>query len=628
MSPFKTFVYLLKNYMKRLKNIKGLVAAGACMSVLFLLAGCTKELHQVPQSTATNTAIFSSAQGLQLYSNSFYDGLATAATTVRGDDQYAGADYGARANDPLYLQGTTFNSQQVTANSDWNWSKLRNINYFIANASIPNAGVTDVVRQNYLGLARFFRAYFYYNMVTKFGNVPWIGKPLASSDSALYSAQTDRTIVIDSVIADLDYAAQHITLTTDATSSLITKWTAYGLKSRVCLFEGTFREYQTKYNLGGTVGDLLTQAAAAAKAVIDSGGYSLNTTGGASAAYRNLFISPSPVASEVMLSDVMSSSLSVFNDANWYYTSGSYGSHYSLTREFVNTYLNTDGTSYSGSDATTFQQEMTNRDARLAQTIRTPGYSRPTASGTAATPPSFAVTVTGYMPLKWTLDNPSYDQSTDNINSICLMRYAEILLNYAEAEQELSNYGGGGLSAADWTKTIGALRTRAGLTGALTLPTTVDPYIQNYYSPKASDTYPALPITDPVLLEIRRERGIELVLEGFRFADLTRWRLGTLLANPWQGIYVPAVNTNIDLDGNGTPDVCFYTTSTPPGSVNGVSYVPVGSTSGTTLSNGTSGRIFYLNDNSRKWFDYKYLYPLPYSELQLNPNLKQNPNWN
>ena len=236
--------------MKRIKNIKGLVAASVCASALFLLAGCTKQLTQTPQSTASNTAIFSSAQGLQLYSNSFYDSLPSAATIVRGDDQYGNADYGARNSDPLYLQGATFNSQQ-TGSGDWRWSTLRNINYFIANASIPNAGVADAVRQNYLGLARFFRAYFYYGMVTKFGNVPWIGKPLGTGDSALYSAQTDRTIVIDSVIADLDYAAQHITLTTDATSSQITKWVAYGLKSRVCLFEGTFRKYQTQYNLGG-----------------------------------------------------------------------------------------------------------------------------------------------------------------------------------------------------------------------------------------------------------------------------------------------------------------------------------------------------------------------------------------
>ncbi len=605
--------------MKHIKSIKGILAAGICVTMIAVLTGCTKELNQTPQSTATNAAIFGSLQGLQLYSASFYDGLASAATTVRGDDQYGDADYGARNSIPLYLQDSTFNSQQATS-SDWSWTTLRNLNYFIANVSVPNVGIPAAVRENYIGLARFFRAYFYYGMVTKFGNVPWIGKPLGTTDSALYSAQSDRTIVIDSVLADLDYAAQHITMTTDPTSSQITKWVAYGLKSRVCLFEGTFREYQTKYNLGSTVGDLLTQAAAAAKAVIDSGGYSLNTAGGTSAAYRNLFISTSPVASEVMLSDVMSASLSVYNDANWYWTSSSYGTHYSLTRDFVDTYLNADGSVYATNDNATFQQETANRDARLAQTIRTPGYTR---VGVAA-PPIFTFTVTGYMPLKWTMDNPSFDQSTDNTNSICLMRYAEILLNYAEAEEELKNYGGPGLSGADWTKTIGALRTRAGLTGALTLPTTVDPVIQRYYSPQASDTYGGLTITDPVLLEIRRERGIELVLEGFRFNDLTRWRLGTLLARPWDGIYVPAVNTNIDLDGDGNPDVYFYNTPAPPPAVNGVSYVPIGST---TLSNGTSGRIYYLNNGHRLWFDYKYLYPIPYSERLLNANLVQNPGW-
>jgi hypothetical protein len=601
-----------------------MLAAAMCVSVMALLTGCKKDLNQTPQSTANNAAIFGSLQGLQLYATSFYDGLASAATTVRGDDQYADADYGARNTIPLYLTDQTFTSQQASQSSDWNWTPLRNINYFIANVSIPNANISTSVQQNYIGLARFFRAYFYYNMVAKFGNVPWIGKPLETTDSALYAAQADRTVVIDSVLADLDYAAQHITMTTDPTASQITKWVAYGLKSRVCLFEGTFREYQTKYNLGSTVGDLLTQGAAAAKAVIDSGGYSLNTGGGASAAYRSLFISTTPLANEVMLSNVMSASLSVYNDANWYYTSSSYGTHYSLTRDFVDMYMNADGSSYVTNDNATFQQETANRDLRLAQTIRTPGYQR---VGVDA-PPSFNYTVTGYMPLKWTLDNPSFDQSTDNTNSICLMRYAEILLNYAEMEEELKNYGGPGLTGADWTKTIGALRTRAGLTGSLTLPSTVDPVIQSYYSPQASDSYGALTITDPVLLEIRRERGIELVLEGFRFNDLTRWRLGTLLARTWNGIYVPSVNTNIDLDGDGTPDVCFYNTSAPPSAVNGVVYVPIGGTNGTTLSNGTSGRIYYLNNGHRLWYDYKYLYPIPYSEEQLNPNLVQNPGWN
>jgi len=604
-------------------QIKNILTVAIGVSVSALLTGCAKELNQTPQSTANNSAIFGSVQGLQLYASSFYDGLASAATTVRGDDQYGDADYGARNSIPLYLQDSTYNSQQATPSSDWSWTTLRNLNYFIANVSIPNANIPTSVQQNYIGLARFFRAYFYYNMVTKYGNVPWIGRPLGTSDSALYSAQTDRTVVIDSVLADLDYAAQNITLKSDPTASQVTKWVAYGLKSRICLFEGTFREYQTKYGLGATVADLLTQGAAAAKAVIDSGGYSLNTAGGTGTDYRNVFISPSPLANEVMLSDVMSASLSVYNDANWYYTSGSYGTHYSLTRGFVDTYLNSDGSVYATSDNATFQQETANRDPRLAQTIRTPGYKRVNV----AAPPNFSYTVTGYMPIKWSMDDPAFDNTTDNTNSICLMRYAEILLNYAEAEEELKNYGGAGLSAADWTKTIGALRTRAGLTGGLTFPTTVDPYIQSYYSPQASDSYGALTITDPVLLEIRRERGIELVLEGFRFNDLTRWRLGTLLARPWDGIYVPAVNTNIDLDGDGKPDVCFYNTGTPPSAVSGVSYVPIGGNNGTSLSNGTSGRIYYLNNGHRLWFDYKYLYPIPYTERLLNPNLVQNPGW-
>ncbi len=212
-------------YMKHIKSIKGILAAGICVSVMALLSGCSKELNQTPQSTANNAAIFGSLQGLQLYSTSFYDGLTTAANEVRGDDQYGDADYGARNSIPLYLQDSTFTSQQASQNTDWNWKALRNINYFIENVSIPNA-ISPTVQQNYLGLARFFRAYFYYNMVVKFGNVPWIGKALGTTDSTLYSTQTDRTVVIDSVIADLDYAAQHITMTTDPTASQITKWVA------------------------------------------------------------------------------------------------------------------------------------------------------------------------------------------------------------------------------------------------------------------------------------------------------------------------------------------------------------------------------------------------------------------
>ena len=97
------------------------------------------------------------------------------------------------------------------------------------------------------------------------------------------------------------------------------------------------------------------------------------------------------------------------------------------------------------------------------------------------------------------------------------MRYAEILLNYAEAKAEL-----GTLTDEDWAKTIGALRARAGITGGTdetgtltTKPVKAEPYIKAYYPG----------VTDPAILEVRRERGIELCLEGFRFDDLKRWNM-------------------------------------------------------------------------------------------------------
>jgi hypothetical protein len=614
--------------MKRVNQYRTMIV----LAGLSLLIGCSKNLNQSPQSTATNSAIFNNVQGLQLYAASFYDSLPKAGDIVRGDDQYAAADYAARNSAPTYLQDGAFSARLA---SGWNWGKLRNINYFLANVSIPRATVPDATRNNYMGLARFFRAWFYYNMVQQFGNVPWVGKPLEVSDSALYAKRDNRTLVMDSVLADINYAIANISLSADPTSSQITKWVAYGLKSRICLFEGTFREYQTAYNLQSTAATWLQNAASAAKAVMDSSGFSLNTSGGVSAAYRSLFISNAPVSNEVMLSVVQNLSLSVLNDANWYYTSATYGSRYSFTRDFINTYLTAGGTPFTdiaGHDTLPFVKEVQGRDGRLAQTIRLGNYTRVSSGKSVAAPPVFSYTYTGYQPIKWCLDDTYYDAGSYNTNSICLMRYAEILLNYAEAVQELKTVGAGsGLGNADWAKTVGALRSRAGLTGGLAVPVTVDPYVQAYYSPTASDTYSGFTINDPVLLEIRRERGIELVLEGFRFADLTRWRLGPLLVRPWNGMYVPALNQLMDLNGDGVQDVCFYQ-GTPPTAVSGVTYINVSTTLNGTpnpmqLSHGTYGEIHWLDNVVRTWKDYRYLYPIPYSELLLNTNLQQNPVW-
>lgn len=583
------------------------------MGLAVSIASCTKNLDQTPQSTATKEAIFSSEDGLKLYTTSFYNILPGINDVFRGDEI---ADYGARSQVADYLRQGAYSSRQ---SSGWTWTNLRNVNYFIANCNNP--AISETITENYIGLARFFRAWFYFNMVKRFGDVPWISTPMSVDDPALYNGRDPRAQVMDSILADIDYACQHLTLSNDATRSQITKWVAYGFKSRVCLYEGTFRKYQTDYNLGATANQWLQQAADAAKMVMDSSGFSLNTAGGLNSSYRQLFISNTPVTSEVMLADVSSPSLSVYNDANWYYTSSTYGVRYSFIRTFINTYLNLDGTPFTsvpGHDTMTFAHETQNRDKRLQQTIRTPGYTRISSGKIIPGPPVFSYTYTGYQPIKWSLDDTYYDNGANNTNSISVMRYAEILLNYAEAKEEL-----GQLTDDDWAKTIGALRARAGITSGLTSkPTEIDTYLQTNYFPD---------ISDATLLEIRRERGIELVLEGFRFDDLVRWKKGDLLLQPWNGFYVPALNLPMDLNADGTPDVCFYK-EMPANPISGVTYINVSETvngvvNPQRLAHDTYGEIHWLDNVPRDWQDYKYLYPIPNTDVQLNPALGQNPGW-
>lgn len=591
-------------------NILGISLIGGIM----LGTSCTKELTQVPQSTATKEAIFSSPDGLQTYANSFYGIIPDAGAIMRGDNI---SDYGARTQVPDFLRPGVYTPTQ---SSGWDWSDLRNLNYFIANCTNPK--VDSTIRENYIGIARFFRAWWYFQMVEKFGDVPWYSTPLAPDDSAaLYKPRDPRKLVMDSVLADLDYACNHITSTSDDSRSLITKWVAYALKSRICLFEGTFRKYHTELNLQSTAGGWLTEAATAARAVMDSSGFFLNQTGGATKSYRQMFINTQPVASEVMLADIMDPSLGIFDDSNWYWTSATYGDRLSFDRTFVNTYLNIDGTPFTsrpGWQTMTFLQETQGRDDRLAQTIRTPGYTRINGGSVVPAPPAFSYTYTGYQPIKYCLDDEKYDQSNISTNSIPVIRFAEMLLNYAEAKAEL-----GTITDADWAATIGALRARAGITGGLTkLPTVVDPYLQSNYFPD---------ITNPVILEIRRARSIELAWEGFRFYDLIRWKRGKLLEQTWNGIYVPQLNLPMDLDGDGKPDVEFVQTA-PSNPKDGLQYVNVaptinGKANPQQLSNGTSGEIIWLKDAPRQWDDKMYYYPIPESALLKNKALGQNPGW-
>jgi hypothetical protein len=196
-----------------------------------------------------------------------------------------------------------------------------------------------------------------------------------------------------------------------------------------------------------------------------------------------------------------------------------------------------------------------------------------------------------------------------NTNSIPLIRYAEVLLNYAEAAAESEMF-----TIQDWNRTIKLLRQRAGLTNT-DMPDVADSYMQQAYFPD---------ISDAALLEIRRERAIELVGEGFRFDDIRRWKAGELMEKTWDGIYVEALNTEYDLNEDGTPDVCFV--SALPGVITPDVFYYVLSAS-FALSEGTSGNIQVYPNVNKRFEKKKYFYPIPEDARLLNPNLGQNEGW-
>ncbi len=575
--------------------------------IALLFSSC--ELNELPKASGTEEDIFGTENGLKTYSYSFYRNITSRSDAFKGD---AMADYSAVNSLNDFIAKGAYSPE---VSSGWDFTALRNINQMIVKCTNPN--LSDAVKNNYIGIARFFRAWFYYEKVVRFGDVPWVDHPLAVDETDILDAPRDsRELVMKNVMADLDFAYANIT-DDGGDATMINKWTALGLKTRIALFEGSYRKYH-KLGLATSPEDFFKMAVDAGKILMEKGPYSLYVANDPKLSQRQLFISNQPVKQEVMFGLAFSKEQALMNDANWWWTSATYGPRLSLIRPFINSILNLDGSPYTSRpnfQTEEFYEECQNRDYRLAQLIRTPGYKR----GGVSAPPNFAsYTYTGYQPIKYTLDDPYYDNGGYNTNAIPLMRYAEILLNYAEASRELGLFNDG-----DWTKTVGALRARAGITsGNNTLPTKVDSYLQHTFFPD---------INDPVLLEIRRERQVELALEGFRFSDLKRWKLGPLMATmPWTGIYVPALEKLIDLDHDGTPDVIFFDGKKKPASISapsGVAKVAIGGEEKNFQTMTEDNHLEWYKAVPRSWEDKQYLYPIPKTAIVKNKNLEQNKGW-
>lgn len=596
-------------------------------SLVLLVLSTACDLTEMPKAEAGRDMIFGSETGLQNYTYGFYNYLPDYDNAFRINTTM---DNAAKNNTGTYEVG----AYTTNTSTSWSWGSIRNVNYFIKYN--VDESVSETVRNNYMGIAKFFRAYLYYDKLVQYGEVPWIDFPLEPDSEELYKTQDSRDLIITKIIEDLDYAYNNITTTSiTPNSNTINKWTPLFLKSRICLFEASFRKYHASGSEFGkeylknctiTADELYEQAAAAAKLIIDEGPYKLHSTAtvytnDGRGDYRDLFISDNPVTEEVMLALSLDPVMQL-GEQNWYYNSSTYGPHLCMTRAFAKTYLNLDGTVYNEKKANgeykTFAEETQGRDYRLNQTIRGADYTRKNSDGVyvPTTANMTGHSLTGYQFTKYVMDDVTFDDARTNYNDVPLARYAEVLLNYAEAKAEL-----GTITDEDWQITIGALRRRAGITGGDldTKPTVVDPYMQTFY-PK---------ISDPVILEIRREREIELILEGLRLVDLKRWACGDLWETaPWDGIYVPALNQPLDLNGDGTYDVYITDDASYSGSYKSIAMTLTNNLQAEKLADDPKGgyKLNYIIE--RAWNDNMYLYPIPEVVIQKNTNLKQNPGWN
>ncbi|MBY5956755.1 RagB/SusD family nutrient uptake outer membrane protein [Membranicola marinus] len=580
------------------------------VATIFIFGLFSCDLVEVPKAEVDKGPIFNTEQGLQMYTNSFYNQFPSSSKLSSSLNYYS-----AYNGVIQYLTPGGFGPEE---SSGWNWNSLRNINYFIANCTSEEVPVE--VRNHYIGLARFFRAYFYFNKMRRFGDLPWIDHPLDVEDPLLTAGRDDRTLIMDKILEDLDFAINNISNKTDESASTVTSTVASALKSRICLWEGTFRKYHTEAGLSSSADQWLSEAVDAAEYVMDAG-YTIYTGAGPEHSYKELFSSKKPISSEVLYAVTFDNGLGVAHQANRLWTSVTSSVAVGLTRSFVKTYLMRDGTPFTdipGSDTMSFVTETQNRDYRLSQTVRTPGFTRLEGGQEIEVAPDYGYSLTGYQTHKFTMPDISLDNRMANENNIVLFRFAEVLLNYAEAKAEL-----GELTDADWSRTIGVLRSRAGITGGLdSKPTTVDPYIQERFFPG---------ISDPSLLEIRRERAIELSYEGFAWADVQRWKVGELLTDIWDGIYIPELDKPYDMNQDGKLDL-VVTKKKDPEKIPGVYYLYVGE----TLDNGASNRyqlaadghtLVFMKNQHRIWEDKLYFYPIPNLDLLKNPNLGQNPGW-
>jgi hypothetical protein len=534
-----------------------------------IATGCTK-LERLPETTISDPLFWNTETDLINAANRMYQQLDANWIDTRGDDAVA-PGVNLTSNGSWVIPGVS---------GEWN---DRYDEIFTANNILEKAGrvnVSDAIRNRYLAEARFFRAYAYFTLTQRYGDVPLVLKTLSVNSPELTMGRTPRADVLKAVYDDLEYAATWLPTRASLPAAQwgrVTKSTAWGMKARVGLYEGTREKFR-----GETGWEAHLQTALDAAQKVMAQGHALFAN------YGGLFVQAGegPTNTENIFVKIYGESSTNLILGHNYSRDLENGRH-AITRNLVRQYLYADGLPAFNTDnepsakkstffvpeanETSYNTIFQNRDPRLTFSVfqaNETSYKGPWIPTTSLGARTAFASKKGFNIPDWTLNNAG---TVDRI----LMRYAEILLIYAEAKYELN----GSISDADLNLTVNALRTRAG------------------FAPKLTNAFVTANNLN-MREEIRRERTVELALEGFRYDDLIRWKtaetvlpkelLGAkFIAADWPGTNPNTLNLNADK---------------------------------ILIAEPASTRKFQANRD--------YLYPVPLNEISLSGgNVKQNPNW-
>jgi hypothetical protein len=502
--------------------------------MLLAVTSCKKYIDVTNPDTLTDPEYWKDENSVRAYAWEFYN-------------MFPGFGNGNSTNGDFYF--TTFTDDQCPSsftqyaqttpatNADWSFTNVRKANILLER--IEDVAMSDEARNHWKGIARFFRGLQYFRLVQTFGDVPWYDQSLDIIDTAaIYKARDPRKMVMDNVLADINFAVTNLRQS-DLTNT-VNKDVALALKSRICLYEGTYRKYHTELNLVESASKFLMEAKNAAQALM-SASYTLGAN------YQNIYNADNLSNNkEVILYKRYEPTYLTHSTIAFLFASSAISG---LNKSAVESYLCSDGKPISVSplymgDAS-FDNLLANRDKRLRLSVDTTYlyYLGHTKGGFTST--------TGYRVTKFLPDTNTIKSVPTslglNITDAPIFYLSEIYLNYVEAAAELDNMGLYTLVQADLDNTINKLRARAGVA-----PLTMNPGFTDVK--KDADV-------SSLIWEIRRERRVELMMDGFRYQDLMRWKKGTYMdSNKYPDIFLGAkVPANPTVKRNAQGYITPYT---------------------------------------------------------------------